>query len=48
MNLTKYDKIITANWKMNGSLALIDEFQEYFSQNYHINNLGNNIVIDYS
>ena len=45
MNLTKYDKIITANWKMNGSLAVIDEFHEYFSQNYHINNLVNNMLI---
>ena len=43
MKLTNYNKIISANWKMNGSLSLIDEFKRFFTKNYE--NLNNDIAV---
>jgi len=39
MKLTEYNKIISANWKMNGSYSLVNKFLGYFSKNFNkINN----------
>ena len=44
MKISKYNKIISANWKMNGSLSLIDEFEKYFKASYK-HNISNAIII---
>ena len=43
MKLSNYNKIISANWKMNCSLSLIDEFKRFFTKNYE--NLNNDIAV---
>ena len=43
MKLNNYNKIISANWKMNGSLSLIDDFVRYFSKYY--DKINSNIAI---
>tara|TARA_B100001123_G_scaffold407630_1_gene500050 strand:+ start:1934 stop:2698 length:765 start_codon:yes stop_codon:yes gene_type:complete len=39
MKLTDYNKFITANWKMNGSLSLAEQFESFFLNKF--NNLKN-------
>tara|TARA_B100001123_G_C15260871_1_gene1006529 strand:- start:450 stop:1202 length:753 start_codon:yes stop_codon:yes gene_type:complete len=43
MKITNYKKIISANWKMNGSMTMIDEFKRYFSSKN--NNIKKDIAI---
>lgn len=45
MKLTNYNKIISANWKMNGSLSLIDDFKRFFKNNYESINKEIAIII---
>ena len=34
MNFKNYSKIIVANWKMNGSFSLINQYKNYLSYNF--------------
>ena len=34
MNFKNYSKIIVANWKMNGSFSLINQYKNYLKKNY--------------
>ena len=45
MKLTNYNKIISANWKMNGSLSLIDDFKRFFIKDYEDINKDVAIII---
>ena len=44
MKITEYNKIISANWKMNGSMALINEFNDYFINNIEKIDKSNAII----
>ncbi len=44
MKITEYNKIISANWKMNGSMSLINEFNDYFINNIEKINQSNALI----
>ena len=45
MKLTDYNKFITANWKMNGSLSLADRFESFFLNKFNNSKNHNTAII---
>ena len=45
MKLTKYNKIIAANWKMNGSKFLVEDLKNYIKSKIDFLNSNNMIII---